>query len=195
MIAGNQDEGIWIDGKAAQKNNIQNNLIGLRSPDDKDGLGNGDNGILIEGAAHNTVGGPTALDENFIAANGGRGVVILAGKTADNPDGATDNTVQLNYIGTNIAFGKDLGNKRDGVMIAAASSNHIIDNWVSGNGERMEFLSSAQRRQKTTSNKTLWAAEAARSRIVRSSHSRTVGEPRGWERCAHRRRQGNHHQG
>jgi Periplasmic copper-binding protein (NosD) len=132
VISGNHHEGIWIAGHGSDGNFVYDNYIGLRSLKDTQGLGNGDNGILIDGASGNEIGAHPNHTLNFIACNGGRGIVIQGGKSPDNPDGAVNNKVIGNWIGTNFIGSAGLGNTRDGILIAA-DKNQLENNLVAGN--------------------------------------------------------------
>ncbi len=100
LIAGNGDDGIDIFGVGATGNVIQGNFIGA------DFLGvlfpNAEDGILIEDASNNTVGG-LGLG-NTVGFNGGAGIAIRSG---------TGNRLQENSIFSNTGLGIDLNN--DGV--------------------------------------------------------------------------------
>ena len=120
----------------ASGNEIQGNYIGT----DKNGttaLGNGANGyqtangVWIDGASHNAVGGTVAGAGNLISGNAGSGVQIGSG-VADaqaNPftiDGPSYNTVQGNYIGTDASGTWDLGNGGIGVDITENNFSSFV---------------------------------------------------------------------
>jgi len=98
-------------------NVIQGNLIGLNASGTS-GLGNGDAGIVISGAARNIVGGTTSGARNVISANGAEGIYILNA-------GATNNVVQGNYIGTDASGMTARGNQLQGITIDSCSGNQI----------------------------------------------------------------------
>ena len=92
VIGGNAGENIHIQGSGATGNLVQGNYIGV----DATGTGfleSGDNGVVLDGAPSNTVGGTTSGARNVIANNYNDGVVI-SGSTA------SGNLVEGNYIGT-----------------------------------------------------------------------------------------------
>ncbi|MGE3467477.1 MAG: hypothetical protein AB7J13_11150, partial [Pyrinomonadaceae bacterium] len=123
--------GVRITGPAASNNIVTGNFIGLFS-DGSDGR-NTLVGVAVEGSPNNRVGGTTVGERNIISNNGGgstgsfnlfRGNVLITGA------GATGNTVQGNYIGTNIAGTADgalstNGNRHNGVRIEDAANNII----------------------------------------------------------------------
>ena len=67
VISGNL-AGIEIDGATSTANLIEGNLIGTDKSGTAD-LGNSNQGVLIEGAFGNTIGGTTAAARNVISAN------------------------------------------------------------------------------------------------------------------------------
>ena len=143
IIAGNGGDGVVFDG--CSTSTVSNNYIGL----DINGnvQGNAGYGVVIKrndtsgtAATQNVVGGTTPLTGgNVISANGKSGVIIS--------DGATQNVVQGNYIGTNKdgtagtdGNGAITGNILDGVTIQNGSSLNTVGgtpadslNVISGN--------------------------------------------------------------
>jgi hypothetical protein len=122
VISGNAANGVMITSFGSSPNGttlneVQGNYIGT----DVTGtvaLGNGFDGVLIQEAQANTVGG-----SNVISGNGNSGVLIrsLTGSPAD----ASGNVVKGNYIGTDVTGTIALGNVWRGVTIADAQSNTI----------------------------------------------------------------------
>ncbi|MGD2205967.1 MAG: right-handed parallel beta-helix repeat-containing protein [Anaerolineae bacterium] len=150
VISGNEVHGIQIEGSGTTSNTVSGNYIGT----DINGaaaLGNGTTtgsngwGILIDGSSANTIGGLTAAERNLISGNGdlfctapengpraeGGGIKIL--------DGADDNVVQGNYIGTDVQGTAALPNALAGVEVNNATGNLIggstegARNVISGN--------------------------------------------------------------
>ncbi|MFN8000741.1 MAG: CSLREA domain-containing protein [Acidobacteriota bacterium] len=130
LISGNTEAGVYIVGAPATGNKVTGNYIGT----DVTGtaaLGNTLDGVAIQDAASNTVGGTTAGERNLISGNARIGVII-AGI-------GTDNKVIGNYIGADVN-GAVLGNViGDGVNVQ--SSNNIVGgttaaerNLIIGNG-------------------------------------------------------------
>ena len=93
-------------------------------------------GVFIGyGASGNMIGGSTAAARNIISGNTSVGVEIADA-------GASGNTIQGNYVGTNVAGTGALGNQTTGLLIASdgtagepSTDNLVIDNVLSGNGE------------------------------------------------------------
>ncbi|MGE3817834.1 MAG: DUF4347 domain-containing protein, partial [Isosphaeraceae bacterium] len=138
VISGNFETGVEIQDDGTSGNRIEGNLIGLNAAGTA-AIGNVD-GVIIEDAQNNTVGGPTAAHRNVISGNTlsgqGNGVVIFGTK-------ATGNLVQNNHIGTDVTGTLDRGNLGSGVLISdrgdggvikgPASGNTVRDNVISGN--------------------------------------------------------------
>jgi hypothetical protein len=133
VISGHRLNGINIFGSTGAGNNVvQGNIIGL----DKTGtaaLGNGQSGITISGFTDNTIGGATAAARNVISANV-TGVALFTGS----------NTVQGNYVGTDVTGALDRGNSGTGLFIQGGANNLVggltvtpgqpPGNVISGNG-------------------------------------------------------------
>jgi CSLREA domain-containing protein len=134
-VSGNRYNGVFL-GSGTTGVVIAGNRIGTDASGTA-GLGNGRttnrDGIQLNDAYGNTIGGPNAADRNIIADNGRTGVFI-SGEQADN------NTVQNNYIGTDVTGAVDLGNGdlgsssdtgAGGIYIYdGADSNVIQDNLI-----------------------------------------------------------------
>ncbi len=109
VISGNSVDGIWITGTGTSGNSVAGNIVGLTAAGTA-ALANGNDGILINGAASaTTIGGTVSGARNIISGNDARGVEI------DSP--ATDNLVEGNYIGTDSTGTVALG---DGVSLGDA---------------------------------------------------------------------------
>jgi CSLREA domain-containing protein len=134
LISGNGENGVTISGS---NNQVQGNLVGTNAAG-SGGLGNGSslignfNGILITfTGTNNTIGGTAAGARN-----------ILAGSLVSNNGiriAGSSNTVQGNYIGTDVTGQVTLGGVRSGMTIQG--SNNLIGgttaaarNIISGNG-------------------------------------------------------------
>ena len=130
LISGNRS-GVLVSGSAATGNLVAGNFIGT----DGTGtyvLGNSNDGVDIDGAPDNTIGGTVTVARNLISGNDIG--VLITGTTA------TDNLVLGNYIGTDVTGLLVLGNENEGVRIEGASANTIggtslaATNVISGNG-------------------------------------------------------------
>ena len=125
-IFNNAREGIYLSGTDTRYNAVRDNRIGVNGP-------NGHNGIVLDDNTHgNVIGdylvpGSTATGSNIISGNGMNGVDIL--------NGAHDNTLGGNYIGTNISGTGVLSNTLNGVSISdGAHDNTLNRNLIGGNG-------------------------------------------------------------
>jgi parallel beta-helix repeat protein len=107
---------------------VAGNFIGLGANGASD-QGNSDYGIWIRSDG-NIIGGTSAVERNVVSGNDIDGIHI---------DGAADNVVQGNYIGTDAAGMNAVGNAEDGIWLAGASDNLIggtaagAGNLLSGN--------------------------------------------------------------
>ena len=117
--------GIHILGAGVSGNFVQGNFIGT----DVTGssvLGNALSNVIIQDAPNNTVGGSQAGARNIISGSDQAGVFILG-------LGASGNTLQGNFIGTDVTGTTDLGNAFQGVTIQDASGT-IIGGSQAGEG-------------------------------------------------------------
>lgn len=126
LISGNNEDGINIFGTGATGNSVRGNLIGANAAGTA-ALGNTSQGVYIS-ASNTTVGGATTDVRNIISGNGG-GINI---------GGGANNTVQGNYIGTNLAgtaaIRRASGTPIDGVRIDGGANNNFIGGAASGEG-------------------------------------------------------------
>ncbi len=148
LISGNKEGGVGILNPGSTGNIVQSNFIGTDVTGMKD-IGNSEEGVLISAvvgsnsyASNNTIGGTNGIMPgrscagacNLISGNDGPGVEIFGINT-------NDNTVQGNFIGTDITGTKTLGNLDAGVLISRASNNTIggtiaeARNIISGNSQ------------------------------------------------------------
>ncbi len=132
VISGNNVEGVRLAGALGGGNIVQGNFIGTNAAGTAT-IGNTREGIFIEGAPNNLIGGSTAGARNVISGNGQPGVLISFIQS-------TNNTVQGNFIGTDSNGAADLGNTLDGVRITADAHDNLVGgttaaarNIISGN--------------------------------------------------------------
>ena len=121
VICGHSLRGIYI--RSGSENILQGNLIGT----DVSGLidlGNGEEGVRIEGSDKNTIGGPGAA-RNIISGNDATNLLL--------GDGSSQNVIDNNYIGTDITGNAALVNDNNGITIASGFGNIIQNNLISGN--------------------------------------------------------------
>ena len=98
VVSGNTGEGIALLGTGTTGNAIQANLIGVES-DGTTALGNTNDGVFIDAASNNSIGGTVAAASNTIANNAEAGVFVNTG---------TGDLIRHNSIFTNSGIGIDL---------------------------------------------------------------------------------------
>lgn len=133
VISGNNGQGVRIVNAGATLNVLQGNFIGT----DVNGvvaLGNGLAGVVVTGAPNTTIGGTTPGARNVISGNGigTSNPTLASGVQLQN--GASNNRVQGNYIGTDVTGNVGLGNVSNGVFVESSTNNLIAGNLISGNG-------------------------------------------------------------
>ena len=139
IISGN-GVGIRISSSFIENNTIQGNYIGTDVSGSLD-LGNSLEGLRIP-SSNNLIGGPNAGEGNVISGNDTYGIFIS--------DGANNNLIQGNFIGTDASGTTSLGNGSDGIYMGAfgtAAQNNVIGgstagagNLISANGNRGIFV-------------------------------------------------------
>lgn len=117
VISGNGSVGVRIQGPQASGTLVQNNRIGLDAAGVK-ALPNGADGVFLNDAAANLIGGLSPGQGNVISGNGGSGIQILGA-------GAANNVVVGNLVGTDATGGKPIGNAGAGIFINGGSANLI----------------------------------------------------------------------
>src|SRR5262249_45009012 len=106
LISGNQGGGVGVESSTASLNLGQGNLTGTNRLANA-AIPNAGDGVLLQDAGRNRIGGATPTEANVIAANLGDGV-HLQGLDA------VGNDVQGNWIGTSPGNSPDLGNQGAG---------------------------------------------------------------------------------
>ncbi len=99
-------------------NLIEGNYIGTDVTGRVD-VGNYDHGIRIWDSPGNMIGGPLPAARNFISGNGHMGIQLLL-------PSCTGNTIQGNYIGTDVAGTAALGNGDHGILLGEGVTNTTI---------------------------------------------------------------------
>ena len=136
LISGNLGDGVHVVGPASTRVNILGNdigtsagggfLIGSQDP------GNLGDGVALDNAGDDTVGGPSLADRNVISGNGGAGVRIFGAS-------AVRNLVEKNFIGLTRDGISALGNAQAGVEITSASNTVGSGNVISANFRGVEL--------------------------------------------------------
>jgi parallel beta-helix repeat protein len=123
VLSGNLGQGVRIYNSAGS-NLVEGNYIGTDVTGTQP-LGNALNGVVVVNSPLNTIGGIVAGASNVISGNALDGVL----------NGASNNLVQGNYIGTDITGTQPLGNGGYGVALVSGASGNTIDgsNVISAN--------------------------------------------------------------
>ena len=121
VVSGNTKTGVFFFLHYAHHNKVTGNYIGTDVTGTK-AIGNR-NGVHLNGAQYNTIGGLTSGARNVLSGNLHDGVLI-------NSATASYNTVIGNYIGTNAAGTGRLGNAWYGVEIS--QPNNVVGGTVAG---------------------------------------------------------------
>jgi hypothetical protein len=117
LISGNNGNGVSITGNS--RNNVLNgNFVGTTANGDG-ALGNGADGVVIDGSDGNSLIGCQFSNEpfvyyNVIDANGQNGLAVIDSNGV---------TIQANFFGAGADNTTLLGNRLDGVVVSGSSSN------------------------------------------------------------------------
>jgi len=128
IISANKLSGIYVTTNSAG-NVVQGNFIGVDATG-ASALGNLINGISIDSAGLNTVGGTTAGARNVISGNTDYGIEVFS-------TGATGNVIQGNYIGLAVTGRSALANFLCGIHIM--SPGNTIGGSITGAGNVISF--------------------------------------------------------
>ncbi len=125
LISANTNDCIRLEGSNVTHTTIVGNWIGV------DAYGASAlpnlNGINLNSAPLNTIGGTNSGDANVIAGNSSRGIYIHGVS-------AVSNIVRGNHIGVDISGSIPIGNSSHGIHIADGASNNIIGGLPDGAG-------------------------------------------------------------
>lgn len=122
LLSGNTNAGLNIGYSVAIRTGshvIQGNYFGTNAAGTS-ALPNSV-GVYIRNAPHNLIGGLTERERNLVSGNQGTGVVIQT----------TSNTLQGNYIGTDVTGTAALGNGQGGIVVG---DNNLIGGILPGAG-------------------------------------------------------------
>ena len=116
VISANRDAGIFLVGPGATGNRIQGNLIGTDTTGTV-ALGNNFEGIYLEDAVTNFIGGAESGAGNLVSGNNTRGIFL---------QGSSWNVLQGNWVGTARDGVSNLGNRYHGIECTNASNYNLI---------------------------------------------------------------------
>jgi titin len=140
VLSGNKLSGVYITTNSTG-NLVQGNFIGVDGTG-SNALGNSVNGISLDSASFNTIGGTTSGARNIISGNASDGIQVYNAT-------ATANSIQGNFIGTTAGGTIGLGNGRAGIGISGAPGNLIggttagAGNLLSANGDAAIYLTTS----------------------------------------------------
>ena len=117
LLSGNMNSGLYITGSQAMDNHIEGNRMGV-SLDGWSALGNATNGVVINQAPGNWIGGTNPAAGNLISGNGQSGISLLGANARANH--ILQNTIGLAVSGTNA-----LPNRADGITFSGSPANLI----------------------------------------------------------------------
>jgi len=129
VISGNNGAGVFLVGATASSNLVQGNFIGTDATGTLP-LGNAYEGIYLEGAGTNQIGGTAAGAGNVISGNATRGISLT---------NAPWNVIQGNWIGTSAKGANNLGNKFHNIELQAGASNNVIGGTAAGAGNLLAY--------------------------------------------------------
>ena len=137
VISGNTEAGVFLFGAGTTGNVVKGNRIGTDFSGNS-AVGNAHEGIYVEGAAANQIGGPALGEGNIISGNGTWGMFVFL---------ATNNIVQGNYLGVGADGNSALGNGNSyagfhNLEITNFCYQNIIGGQNFGEGNRIAYAPS-----------------------------------------------------
>src|SRR5439155_200102 len=124
-ISGNGFSGVVLYQTAATGNVLLGNFIGT-DVTGAHSLGNGADGVTVQDAPANTIGGTAAGSRNLISGNGSSGIFFTAA--------SSNNLVAGNWIGVDVSGSAAVPNAANGIHVFGAPNVAISRNVISGNG-------------------------------------------------------------
>jgi parallel beta-helix repeat protein len=139
VVSANKQAGVYLSTSSVG-NLVQGNYIGVDATG-TNALGNAINGVSIQSASSNMIGGPIAGARNIISGNTNHGIEVFSA-------GATANVIQGNYIGTDVRGLVALANKFCGIYIQSPGNTiggtaSGAGNLISGNSQYGIYLTNA----------------------------------------------------
>jgi len=135
VISGNGGSGVHILGSKASGNTVEGNFIGTDSTGAVE-LPNQGDGVLIDNARGNIIGGIEVGQDNVISGNIDDGVDITG-------PGALNNKIQHNFIGTDVTATLKIGNQDYGVDVRNDGNNNLIGGNATAFGNTIAFNGAA----------------------------------------------------
>src|SRR5271157_714930 len=167
LISGNRFVGLEIAGGTASGNLIQGNLIGTNAGGTR-AIPNGLDGITINDAPNNSIGGTTAGAGNLISGNGSVGIQLFGLLTKGN-------VIEGNALGLNSAGRPTLPNRAGGIFVNTGPLNNKIGGTAPGQANRGQIrpLYTLSGSQQSNPGSTAQAATAAGRRFRIRGRART----------------------
>ncbi|MFM8274801.1 MAG: hypothetical protein ACKODX_21055, partial [Gemmata sp.] len=129
VISGSGLGGVYIADPGTSNNVVAGNYIGTDATGTRQII-NRIGVIITGGASNNRIGGTSAAERNVIS---GSNSCVQVNQTA------TGNTVQGNFIGTDVSGTVGLDNEAAGVLISSGANNNVIGGLVAGAGNLIAF--------------------------------------------------------
>ena len=127
VISSNQGNGVLLRGPGVINNTVAGNFIGTDASG-TNALPNTVGGVTIDtSSCSNVIGGTVAGARNIISGNQGNGVLLRG-------IGVTGNTVEGNYIGTDVTGTKSVANTVAGVTIDTGAGSNLIGGTIASAG-------------------------------------------------------------
>jgi Bacterial Ig-like domain (group 3) len=127
VVSGNGDAGIVMFFASSFGNLVVGNFVGTDATGTVALGGNFNNGIELDGAPDNTIGGTTAAARNIVSGNAGNGIGLFLG--------SSNNLIDGNFIGTDVTGTVSLGNNGlSGVLVASGANDNTIGGTLPGAG-------------------------------------------------------------
>ncbi len=130
VISGNT--GYGIEMVSVTYSTVQGNLIGTNVAGTA-AIANGQHGIYLATSSYNTIGGTTAAARNVLSGNTYNGLYVY---------GSANNTIQGNYIGTDVTGTLAVANGWNGVAVRGYANdaiNNLIGGTAAGAGNVIAF--------------------------------------------------------
>jgi hypothetical protein len=157
LISGNVGSGILCCGAGVTNDDIQNNLIGTNAAGTA-ALGNQAQGISMSSGTGSLIGSTNPAGRNIISASGQHGISM----------NANGNTVQGNYIGTNVTGTAAIPNAVDGINLGGG--NNVVGGTAAGAGN---LISGNTTTGITLSNQAV-AGNVVQGNLIGTDHTGTV---------------------
>jgi hypothetical protein len=127
LISGNAHAGVHIVGSPTSGNVVAGNVVGLNAAGTGELHNGSGDGVLIEDAAGNTVGGTAAAARNVLSGNFFSGVEVSGANAAGT-------LIEGNYIGRNASGSASVANTAQGIEIDSGATGVTVGGTAAGAG-------------------------------------------------------------